>query len=534
MRLNEYPHPSRRRVVLSTNGVVATSQPLAAAAGLGVLRDGGNAVDAAIASAIAATVVEPTANGIGGDALALVWHAGQLSGINGSGRWPRGADARLLSQTGSRWFPEIGWPSVSVPGAPATWRDLHTRFGRLPFARLVAPALDYAEHGFPVSPVVAECWQIAGQRFLGLREPALCGWAETFAPGGNVPEAGQLFRAPGHAAALRRLAQAGVDDFYTGQIAQALLQHSRATGGALCADDLAAHESEWVAPVSVTYRGHQIWQLPPHAPGITTLLGLGILEGFDLGATSHASADGWHLQIEALKLALEDVEPSLCDPRFAAVPVERWLSHEHVAERRAQIGERARSPGPGPLLPGGTVYLCTADRDGMMVSFIQSNFMGFGSGIVLPEFGLALQNRAACFTLEPGHPNLAAPGKRPRHTIMPGFITRAGAAIGPFGVMGGEMQPQGQLQVVSSMLDHGFNVQAALDAPRFRVTGGTNVIVEPEVQSAVVEGLRRRGHQVQVANGPAAFGRGQIIWRLQQGVYAAGTEPRADGCVAAF
>jgi gamma-glutamyltranspeptidase/glutathione hydrolase len=534
MRLNEYPYPSRRRVVLAANGAVATSQPLAAAAGLGVLRAGGNAVDAAIAAAIALTVVEPTSNGIGGDAFALVWHGGKLSALNGSGAWPAAADARALLAAGAREMPELGWPSVTVPGAPAAWRDLHQRFGRLPFEQLLAPALEYAERGFPVSPVVAHYWQLAAPRFLAQRDPALAAWAETFAPGGNAPREGQVVRAPGHAATLRRLAEAGVDDFYQGQLAEAISAYSRATGGWLRTEDLAAHHSEWSVPIESSYRGYQIWQVPPNCPGVTTLLGLRILEGFDLASTPHASADSWHLQIEALKRALEDVQPRLADPRHAAVPVSDWLGHSHVSTRRAQIGELARGPGPGTLLRGGTVYLCAADRDGMMVSYIQSNYMGFGSGIVVPGSGISLHNRAACFTLEPGHPNFAEPGKRPRHTIMPGFITRAGMPLGPFGVMGGEMQPQGQLQVVSSLLDHGLNVQAALDAPRFRVLGGLDVAVEPEVTAAVVEALRRRGHQVQVASNADGFGRGQLLWRLDSGAYAVATEPRADGGIAVW
>jgi len=534
MLLNEYPYPSRRRVVLAANGAVATSQPLAAAAGLGVLRAGGNAVDAAVATAIALTVVEPTSNGIGGDAFALVWHAGELSALNGSGGWPAAADARVLLDAGAREVPALGWPSVTVPGAPAAWRDLHAKFGRLPFREVVAPALEYAEQGFPVSPVVAHHWQLAAPRFLAARDPALAGWAETFAPQGNVPREGQIFRAPGHAAALRRLSEVGVEDFYTGQLAEAIDAHARATGGTLRKEDLAAHHSEWVEPIDSTYRGHQIWQLPPNCPGVTTLLGLSILEGFDLASTAHASADSWHLQIEALKLALEDVQPTLADPRHVAVPASTWLAHSHVSARRALIGERARFPGPSKLLQGGTVYLATADRDGMMVSFIQSNYMGFGSGVVVPGFGIALHNRAACFSLERDHPNFAEPGKRPRHTIMPGFITRDGMPIGPFGVMGGEMQPQGQLQVVSSVLDHALNVQAALDAPRFRVLGGLDVAVEPDVKPAVVAALRRRGHHVQVASNSGGFGRGQLIWRLDQGAYAVATEPRADGGIAVW
>jgi gamma-glutamyltranspeptidase/glutathione hydrolase len=534
MRLNEYPYPSRRRVVLASNGAVVTSQPLAAAAGLGMLRAGGNAVDAAVATAIALTVVEPTSNGIGGDAFALVWHGTELSALNGSGAWPAAADAGSLLDAGAGEVPELGWPSVTVPGAPAAWRDLHERFGRLPFEQLVAPALEYAERGFPVSPVVAHFWQLAAQRFLAARDPALAAWAETFAPGGAAPREGQMFRAPAHAATLRRMCEAGVDDFYQGQLAGALCAHSRATGGWLAERDLAAHHSEWLQPISSTYRGHQIWQVPPNCPGITTLLGLSVLEGFDLASTPHASADSWHLQIEALKLALEDVQPRLADPRHAVVPVHDWLQHSHVSARRAQIGERARAPGPATSLRGGTVYLSVADRDGMMVSFIQSNYLGFGSGVVVPGTGIALHNRASCFTLEREHPNFAEPGKRPRHTIMPGFITRNGMPIGPFGVMGGEMQPQGQLQVVSSVLDHGLNVQAALDAPRFRVLGGLDVALEPEVPAALVEGLRRRGHHVQVASDSSGFGRGQMIWRLDSGAYAVATEPRADGGIAVW
>ncbi|MEY2937040.1 MAG: hypothetical protein RL033_7789 [Pseudomonadota bacterium] len=534
MRLNEYPYPSRRRVVLAANGAVTTSQPLAAAAGLRMLQAGGNAVDAAVATAMALTVVEPTANGIGGDAFALVWNQGELSALNGSGVWPAAADPRALIDAGAREMPELGWPSVTVPGAPAAWGDLHRRFGRLPFEQLVGPALEYAEQGFPVSPVVAQYWQLAAKRFLAQRDAALAGWGETFAPQGNVPQAGQIFRAPGHAVTLRRLREAGVADFYTGQLAEAISAHARANGGWLRADDLAGHHSEWVEPIDSTYRGHQIWQVPPNCPGITTLLGLSILEGFDLASTQHASADSWHLQIEALKLAFEDVHPALADPRHVRVPVEDWLMPAHVSARRGAIGELARSPGPSGMLRGGTVYLCTADRDGMMVSYIQSNFMGFGSGIVVPGYGIALHNRAACFTLERDQPNSAEPLKRPRHTIMPGFITRDGAPIGPFGVMGGEMQPQGQLQVVSSILDHGLNVQSALDAPRFRLLGGKDVAVEPEVEASVVESLRRRGHQVQVASSAGGFGRGQMIWRLDQGAYAIATEPRADGGVYAW
>jgi gamma-glutamyltranspeptidase / glutathione hydrolase len=530
--LDQYPFASRRRVVLADNGVVATSQPLAAEAGLSVLRAGGNAIDAAIAAAATLTVVEPTSNGIGGDAFALVWHDGALSALNGSGRLPARADPARSRAAGASALPELGWPGVTVPGLPDAWGALHERFARLELEALLRPAIAYARSGFPVSPVVAHYWQRAEARYSA-PDPALAAWRPTFAPRG-APRAGQRVQLPGHATTLERFAAHGVRDFYSGMIAERIARHASETGGWLGADDLAAHQSEWVEPIGLDYRGHRIWQVPPNCPGVAALLALGVLEGCSLGAARHGSADEWHLQIEALKLALERIQSELCDPRHVPVPVGEWLAPAALAERRALVGERARLPARGDILGGGTVYLCTADRDGNMVSYIQSNYMGFGSGVVVPELGIALHNRGNCFSLVPGHPNEARPGKRPRHTIMPGFVTRAGQAVGPFGVMGGDMQPQGHVQLLSSLLDHGLNVQAALDAPRFRVLGGLDVLVEPEVEPAVIDSLRHRGHVVQVSHEAGGFGRGQIIQRLEHGVFAAGTEPRADGGVAAW
>jgi gamma-glutamyltranspeptidase / glutathione hydrolase len=532
MSLDEYPYGSRRRVVLADNGVVATSQPLAAEAGLSVLRAGGNAVDAAIATAAVLTVVEPTSNGIGGDAFALVWHGGKLSALNGSGALPAQTEPERFRASGASALPELGWPSVTVPGLPAAWGELHARFSRLGLDVLLAPAIAYARDGFPVSPVVAHYWQRAEAHYTS-SDPALAGWRQTFAPNGT-PRAGQRVQLPGHAVTLSRFVSHGMSDFYGGQIAERLVRYARATGGWLGAEDLASHQSEWVEPISVDYRGHQIWQVPPNCPGVAALLALGMLEGHDLGSSAHGSADVWHLQIEAVKLALEEIQRSLCDPRHVPVPALDWLTPTALAARRALIGERARRPAPGAILGGGTVYLCTADRDGTMVSYIQSNYMGFGSGVVVPELGLSLHNRGNCFSLEPGHPNEARPGKRPRHTIMPGFVTRAGHALGPFGVMGGDMQPQGHVQVLASLLDHGLNPQAALDAPRFRVLGGLDVAVETEVDRRVLAALGARGHALHVTGDAGGFGRGQIIQRLANGAYAAGTEPRADGGVAAW
>ena len=533
MSLDDYDHPSRRSAVLATGGMVATSQPLAAQAGLAVLQAGGNAVDAALAAAIALTVVEPTSNGIGSDAFAIVWEGGKLHGLNASGPAPRALSAEMLRASGHTTFPERGWTSVSVPGAPDAWGRLHERFGRASFDSLFTAAIRLAEEGFPVSPVVSRLWRRAGPVFIGAGDPALDEWARVFTFAERTPDAGEVWRSPGHAATLRRLASEGPRDFYEGALAARIAEHARATGGLLDGGDLAAFHSEWVEPISVAYRDHEVWEIPPNGQGIAALQALGIVEGTALRESPHGSAESWHCQIEAMKLAFADACRYVADPRRADVPVGGMLDAGYLASRRALIGERAQTFGPGQPPGGGTVYLCAADRDGMMVSYIQSNYMGFGSGVVVPDTGVSLQNRAAGFTLEPGHRNEAAGGKRPRHTIIPGFLTRDGAPVGPFGVMGGEMQPQGHLQVVSSMLDHGLDPQSALDAPRWRVMPD-GLLLEPEVGADVADGLRRRGHRVGVAPDRLDFGRGQIIRRLESGVYAGGTEPRADGTVAAW
>ena len=532
--LGEYPYASRRSAVLSRNGVVATSQPLAAQAGLRMLLAGGNAVDAAIASAVALTVLEPTSNGIGGDAFALVWDGARLHGLNASGRSPAALDPQRLRAEHHRGFPELGWPSVTVPGTPDAWRVLIERFGRLGIEAVMGPAIEYAEDGYPVSPVVAGLWQAAASQYLGGADPALADWGRVFAPGGEVPAPGQHWASPGHAACLRRLCEAGPRDFYEGAVAERIVAYAAATGGLLSADDLAAHRSEWVAPISVPYRGHEVWEIPPNGQGIAALQALGILEGWVPASYQRLCADAWHLQVEAMKLGFADAYRYVADPEHAEVPVAGLLDPDYLAGQRARLDERASAPHAGVPPGGGTVYLCTADRDGMMVSYIQSNYMGFGSGVVIPDLGIALQNRGAGFVLEPGHPNEAAPGKRPRHTIIPGFLTRGGEPIGPFGLMGGEMQPQGHVQVVSAMLDRQENPQAALDAPRWRVLHGRDLEVEPHTPAELVDGLRARGHEVSVAQQCGGFGRGQIICRTAEGAYVAGSEPRADGAAVGY
>jgi gamma-glutamyltranspeptidase / glutathione hydrolase len=529
------PYPSRRMPVVAGRGVVATSQSLAAQAGLHMLRQGGNAVDAAIASAIALTVVEPTSNGIGADAFALVWDGAALHGLNGSGRAPAAHTLDLFRGRGLREMPPRGWLTVTVPGAPATWRDLHARFGRLPFASLFEPAIEYAEHGYPVTPMTAAAWSAAVQLYTPANTgPEFRAWFETFAPQGRAPRAGEFWSSPGHARTLRLIAASEAAAFYEGEIAAAIEAFARSTGGHLTGADLAAHTSTWVEPIGTSYRGFDVWEIPPNGQGITALIALNILEGFDLGRYPRESTESYHLQLEAIKLAFADAGRYVADMEHAAVPVRGLLDKGYAAGRRRLIGERAIPPAAGTPPDGGTVYLCAADADGMMVSLIQSNYNGFGSGIVVPGAGIALQNRGRGFSLEEGHPNVVAPGKRPYHTIIPAFLTREGRAIGPFGVMGGFMQPQGHVQVVVNQVDYGMNPQAALDAPRWRWVEGMEIELEAGVPQQVMHGLAARGHAVTVNPRPALFGKGQIIARQENGAYVAGTEPRADGGAAVY
>jgi gamma-glutamyltranspeptidase/glutathione hydrolase len=538
-----------RKPVYAPRGAVATSQPLAAAAGLEVLRRGGNAVDAAIATAAALTVVQPGSNDIGGDLFALVWDGQALHGLNASGRSPAAFTPELVRERGAgspvspalggaqadavEVVPDRGWLPVTVPGAPAGWRDLHERFGTRPFADLFSDAIGYAERGYPVSPTVAGGWDRAVRLLhANLRGPEFDEWSRVFAPGGRAPAAGERWRNPDAARTLRLIADSRAEAFYRGEIAAAIAKFAAETGGLLAAEDLDKHTSTWVEPISASYRGYEVWEIPPNGQGIAALLALNVLEGYDLAGAP--LEERLHWQIEAMKLGFADAHAFVADPEVAPAPVGALLDKEYAARRRALITDRAMLPAPGDPLRGGTVYLCTADSDGMMVSLIQSNYMGFGSHVVVPGTGFNLQNRGAGFSLTAGHPNVVAPGKRPFHTIIPGFLTQEGAPVGPFGVMGGHMQPQGHVQVVLSTVDDGLDPQAALDRPRWYWHAGTEVRVEPGMVAddegrAAVEGLRRRGHDVTVTD-PGGFGFGQAIWRLADGAgYVAGSEPRADG-----
>jgi gamma-glutamyltranspeptidase/glutathione hydrolase len=530
MDLNWNPYNPQGQVVIAQRGVVATSQPLAVQAGLEMLRRGGNAVDAALAAAITLTVVEPTSNGFGADAFALVWDGARLWGLNGSGRAPQGLTLQRLRERGYTTMPTHGWLSVTVPGAPAAWRDLHARFGKLPFASLFEAAIGYAADGYAVTPVVAADWAHDLPTYTGLRGPEFAGWAPTFAPRGRAPRNGERWSSADHAATLRRLAATGADDFYQGETARAIARFAAQTGGVITEADLAAHTSTWVEPIAATYRGYTAWEIPPNSQGVAALLALNIAEGLPLGQGRRDSAETFHLQIEAMKLAFADAFRYVADPAFEPVPTAQLLDKGYAARRRALIGDRARQPAPGDPNSGGTVYLCTADGDGMMVSFIQSNYGSFGSGIVVPGTGVALHNRAANFTMDANHPNHVAPGKRPYHTIIPGFLTREGVAVGPYGVMGGFMQPQGHLQMMVNTLDYGLNPQASLDAPRWQWVSGKTVAIESNADPAIIRGLRAMGHDAQPQVPSGIFGRGQIIWRLPGGGYVAGSEQRrADG-----
>ncbi len=530
------PYPSTRTPVFARN-IVSTSQPLAAQAGLAVLRAGGNAVDAAIATAATMALVEPSGNGLGSDAFAIVWDGHRLHGLNASGPAPaawslEAFKARHGDDPGRR--PERGWDTVTVPGAVAGWAALHRKFGRLPFADLLAPAIDYAERGFALSPFVHDKWKLAAP--LLKDQP---GWAQAFLPHGRAPEVGERFVMPGAARALKSIAASGGESFYRGEIAAAIAAYARETGGALTEADLAAYQPEWVGTLSQEFHGHELHEIPPNGQGITALIALGILKHSAIGQCKVDTADWYHVGIEAMKLAFADVHAHVADARYMNISPRDLLSETYLASRAKLIDmRRAQVFATGKANSGGTIYLSTADESGMMVSFIQSNYMGFGSGVVVPGWGISLQNRGHAFSLDPAHPNALAPGKRPFHTIIPAFLTRHGLPQMSFGVMGGNMQPQGHVQTLVRMLSAQQQPQAACDAPRWRWIEGLQVALEPHMPKEAKEELARRGHQIATgADGHTDFGAGQFIWKLgEPGVegYVAASDPRRDGLAAGY
>ena len=529
-----YPYASRRSVVYGRRGMVATGNPLAAQAGLEILKKGGNAIDAMIATAAALTVVEPTANGIGSDAFALVWVKGRLYGLNASGPAPAAMTLEALQQRGCKEMPVLGMLPVTVPGTPAGWAALSERFGRLPFAELMEPAARYAEEGYVLQPSVGSGWPRNLKKFQKAIEtdPSVQGWFDTFLPGGKCLSTGDVLVLKDHAATLREIGVTKAESFYRGALADKIDNYFRQFDSFLRKEDLAAYKPQWVEPISVNYKGYDVYEIPPNGHGISTLMALNILKELDLGPLD--SFRSTHLQLEAMKLAFADARKYVADPAYMKVPVERLLSDEYAAERRACIGSTARLPEPGEPIRGGTVYMCAADGEGNMISYIQSNYMGFGSGVVVPGTGIAMQNRGNNFSMDPASDNCVAPGKRPYHTIIPGFLAKDGKPVGPFGVMGGFMQPQGHLQVVLNTVEYGMNPQAALDHPRWQWVGGNTIEVEQSFDNALAQALQRAGHDIVVKADPIGFGRGEIIWRNDDGILCGACEPRTDGQVAVW
>jgi len=548
------PRPSGSRVptrseVIATHGMAATSQPLVSQVALDVLKRGGTAVDAAIAANATLGLMEPTGNGVGGDLFAIVWDAKtqKLYGLNGSGRSPKSLTFEKLqaelAKANSKTIPRRGPLPVSVPGAVDGWFALHGKFGKIPMKDLLQPAISYARNGFPVTEVIADGWA-ANAKVLA-QYP---NFKETYMPGGRTPAKGEIFRNPQLADTLARIAAGGRDAFYAGDIARRIEKYMRANGGYLTAADLAAHTSEWVEPVSTNYRGYDVWELPPNSQGIAALQMLNILEAYDLKSMGFASPEYLHLFVEAKKLAFEDRARFYADPRFAKIPLQGLLSKEYAARRRALIRPDKAAleypTDPAALERGDTIYMSVADAAGNMVSLIQSNYRGMGSGMTPDGCGFILQDRGEMFSMTPGHANVYAPGKRPFHTIIPAFVTKDGKPWLSFGLMGGAMQPQGHVQVLVNIIDFGMNLQQAGDVPRVRhdgsseptdehMTDGGEIVLENGYSPEIVKALQAKGHKVTVAN-DGDFGGYQAILRNEQGVYFGASESRKDGAAQGY
>lgn len=529
------PYASNRFCITARNGMVATGSALASSAGLEILKAGGNAVDAAVATAAALTVVEPTANGLGSDSFAIIWMKGKLYGMNASGYSPKNIsaeDVRRRCPDGK--MPAYGWIPVMVPGAVRSWASLIERFGNLTLAEVLAPAIRYAEEGYPLSPVLAHMWERAVKIYTKRfgNDPVYAEWFRTFTKNGESYKFADIVRLPDHARALRLIAQTNAEAFYDGEIAEQFCAQSARDGGYFCREDLSSYQVKWTAPISVNYRGYDVWEIPPNGQGITALMALNILKESEFGQKE--CTESYHRQLEAMKMAFADAKKYITDADHMKVDYHHFLDPEYGRRRAAEITAEAHVPQFSDVPKSGTVYLCTADRFGNMVSYIQSNYMGFGSGIVLEGYGVALQNRGADFSLNEEDVNVLAPHKKSYHTIIPGFLTKDGKAVGPFGVMGGYMQPQGHVQTVMNFVDFGLNPQMALDAPRWQWLEGNKVIVEPGMKPEIVWDLKRRGHEISIAPDRLSFGRGEMIIRTPEGVLIGGTESRTDANIACW
>ncbi len=533
----DYSNPyTSTRIPLFARNVVSTSHPLGAQAGLRMLLKGGNAVDAAIAAAAAMTIVEPVSNGLGSDAFCILWDGKELHGLNASGRAPQAWTPDYFTRKygdGAVTPPKRGLDSVTVPGAVAGWVAMSERFGRLPFADLMEPAIEIAERGYLLPPVVQQKWAAATNELK-----AMPGFAQSFLPWGRAPNVGELFQFKAAARALRAIAQSKGAAYYGGEIAQAIEKFSAQNGGSLTAKDFASYQPEWVKPIGKDYRGYTLHEIPPNGQGISALIALGILDKFDVAGLAVDGVDSQHLQIEAMKLAFADVYKYVAEPSSMEVSVDQMLDDSYLASRAKLIDmKKAQDFGAGNPVKGGTIYLTAADEDGMMVSFIQSNYMGFGSGCVEPDFGISLQNRGHAFSVQAGV-NQVAPGKRPFHTIIPAFLTKDGQPVMSYGVMGANMQPQGHMQTLVRMLNYQQNPQAACDAPRWRYNAGFEINVEAAMNPQTVQGLADRGHRMEVINDSYQdFGAGQFICRAGDPKvegYVAASDSRRDGQAVGF
>ncbi|MBR3392556.1 MAG: gamma-glutamyltransferase family protein [Firmicutes bacterium] len=531
-------YASQRFPIYARGGMVASSSPLSSAAGLEILKKGGNAMDAAIATATALTVVDPTVNGIGSDAFALIWNEKEqkLYGLNASGRSPMLISREAILEKGldkEGKMPVYGWTPVTVPGAPSAWAAISERFGKLPLSEVMAPAVRYGRDGFPCSPNLSQSWKATFKRYKEiLTDPCYQGWFDTFTPFDRGYEPGEIIYLKDHADTLEQIAKTNAAAFYTGDLARKIDEESRKFGGFLRYEDLSAHQPVWVEPLSVNYRGYDVCEIPPNGQGVIALIALNILKEFTF--TSREDPDQVHRQIEAMKMAFAEGLKYITDPACMKEDMQKFLEPAYGKSRAEKISTEAQIYTDQEPAKSGTVYFCCADGEGNMVSYIQSNYMGFGSGIVVKGTGISLQNRGADFTLDPSDANCIAPGKKTYHTIIPGFLMKDGKAVGPFGVMGGTMQPQGHVQVVMNLIDFHMDPQQALDAPRWQWMKDGSITVETRFDPNMALALQRRGHRVRVDLFTPSFGRGQIILRLENGTLVGGTESRTDSHIACY
>ena len=534
----KYSFASHRNIVYAKKGMACSTSPIASQVGLDILKSGGNAMDAAIAMATTLPLVEPTGNGLGSDCFALVWSEKdqKLFGLDGSGVAPMALSAEKVKEAGYTAVPMNGWLPTMVPGAPSAWAELRRRFGTKSMAELMAPAIQYARDGFCIPVNVYKQWKAEVVRFTAAaeKEPEVFGpWLKYFTKDGKTYEPGDTFVNPDYAATLESLAATDCESYYHGDIMKKIVAFSNETGGFFAERDFENYKAQWVEPISVNYKGYDVCEMPPNGHGITALMALNMLKGLEL-SDSRETADVYHKMIEATKLAFVDTKKFVADPRYMRTKVSDMLSDRYADVRRALITDKAVYPEAGDPSCGGTVYFCVADGMGNMVSFIQSNYNRFGSGIVIPGTAITIQDRGANFSLDPESDNYLEGGKKAYHTIIPGFLMKDGKAVGPFGVMGGFMQPQGHVQVVVNTVDYHMNPQECLDAPRFQWVGEKKVQLEREVPADIALKLADMGHEVTIVNSNLGMGRGEIIWRLEDGTLVGGTEPRADGTIAAW